>query len=273
MNDPEADLQSVANIDLLPPMPATAKEIVDTFANDLISLDEISNVISRDPAVSSRILGLANSAFFAVKKEILTVNDAIIGVLGLDLTRGVAIGIACADAFDTSACPRFDVKQFWQSSLVASALALQLSKRLKTTTEYSAECAFTGLLHGLGYLRLASTNSPQFNDLLATDAPDKAILDYYGVSQDSIALTVAQAWALPTCVQFFFEASLTSCDQDPQHRLIEMTIHISAEIAAGKPMEPLIDFALESVNLDTSSHRDQLSKAMSSALAAAASCT
>ncbi len=48
----------------LPPLPVVAQQLLAAINDDDSSIDDIAKVIQADPILTSRILGLANSAFF-----------------------------------------------------------------------------------------------------------------------------------------------------------------------------------------------------------------
>ena len=92
-------------------------------ADDRFSLEDLALVINQDPGLSARILGLANSAYFGQTNPILTVEDAIIRVLGLNMVKSLAVSIAVSGVFDSSACRSFDLHEYWSHSLSIAMLA------------------------------------------------------------------------------------------------------------------------------------------------------
>ena len=72
-------------------MPSIAQEIL-IASNDVSSgLDDIAKIIKKDPALSAKIIGMSNSAFFGFGRKVTTLEEAIINVLGLDLVKGFAL--------------------------------------------------------------------------------------------------------------------------------------------------------------------------------------
>jgi HD-like signal output (HDOD) protein len=53
----------IQKIKELPPLPVIAQQLLATINDDDTSIDDIAKVIQSDPILTSRILGLANSAF------------------------------------------------------------------------------------------------------------------------------------------------------------------------------------------------------------------
>jgi len=61
----------IQKIKELPPLPVIARQLLAAINNDDTSIDEIAKVIQSDPILTSRILGLANSAFFWLRSQSL----------------------------------------------------------------------------------------------------------------------------------------------------------------------------------------------------------
>ncbi|MCU7810600.1 MAG: HDOD domain-containing protein, partial [Candidatus Thiodiazotropha sp. (ex Notomyrtea botanica)] len=73
----------------LPPLSSTATRLLELLADEDLSLELLSNVISQDPGISARILGVANSAYFGQTSPIHSVEEAVIRVLGLNMVRSL----------------------------------------------------------------------------------------------------------------------------------------------------------------------------------------
>ncbi len=63
----------------LPVFPGAAFELRQLLTSDDASIDQISKVISKDQAIASHVMKLANSAFYSgVNGNISTIRDAIL---------------------------------------------------------------------------------------------------------------------------------------------------------------------------------------------------
>jgi HD-like signal output (HDOD) protein len=60
----------------LPPLPDAATEIVTSLTDEFVTLEKVAEILEKDPALTARLLGLANSAFYSQKQEVSTVRDA-----------------------------------------------------------------------------------------------------------------------------------------------------------------------------------------------------
>ncbi|MGB5258315.1 MAG: HDOD domain-containing protein, partial [Woeseiaceae bacterium] len=48
----------------LPPLPATAQEILTCFGDEFIDAVQVASVVEGDAGICAKLLGLANSAYF-----------------------------------------------------------------------------------------------------------------------------------------------------------------------------------------------------------------
>src|SRR5512138_216642 len=70
----------------LPTLPALAVRAMQVIEDSDSSARDLATVLSQDQAASARILRVANSAFYALQRKVLTVKDAIV-VLGFSSVR------------------------------------------------------------------------------------------------------------------------------------------------------------------------------------------
>ena len=67
--------QQILMLKQLPPLSATAARLLESLSNDNFSLSTLSGIISQDPGITARILGVANSAYFGQTKPIHSVEE------------------------------------------------------------------------------------------------------------------------------------------------------------------------------------------------------
>ena len=205
-NQNEAPHARVQDILLLPPLPAVAVQLLRLISREDCDIRELSELIELDPGVAARIVGIANSAYFARPTPVCSVADAITRVLGLNLVRGIAIGIALSKPFDTGACPGFNVEGYWYRAMCSAALAAQLAP-LADLPDTAHGCLYlSGLLHNLGQLVLVhafpdrmsrvfrSCSGADVVELLALEAQQVAM------TETEAGTLIARRWQLPAGV-------------------------------------------------------------------------
>jgi len=127
------------------------------------SLEELSQCIQVDPALSGRVIKLANATALAGAPPVTTVQHAT-RQLGIRAVRGVALGFTLVPSNGTGACARFDYDRYWSYSLAAAAAARILAEERGVIDPVEAfTCA---LMSRLGMLALATVYPEPFSKVL-----------------------------------------------------------------------------------------------------------
>lgn len=164
----------IQKIDHLPPMPAVAQEILIASSDDTSDMDDIAKIIKKDPALTAKIIGMANSAFFGFGRNVSTLEQAIINVLGLDLVKGFALSLAMSGVFDTRKCASFDIKRYWSSAFLTAELASGFSSHIDSKQDLDPNQLYLhGLLHNIGILILSDRFPNIMSELFEAALGDK----------------------------------------------------------------------------------------------------
>ncbi len=146
--------KSVEFLQTLPAMPKIAQEILSinlaTDAGDELLL----KLIMKDPAISARIIGLANSPLFHTSRKVLTISDAST-VLGIKRIKMISLSFAMASSMTCKPPGLLDVTGLWQHSM-AVTLAMEVLSRAMPVDRRPPddELYLAGLLHDIGFLVL-----------------------------------------------------------------------------------------------------------------------
>ncbi|MBV2136035.1 MAG: HDOD domain-containing protein [Candidatus Thiodiazotropha sp. (ex Ctena orbiculata)] len=194
----------VRKLQYLPPLSATASRLLAMVGDDRFSLEDLALVINQDPGLSARILGLANSAYFGQKNPILTVEDAIIRVLGLNMVKSLAFSIAVSGVFEVSACRSFDLHEYWRQSLSIAMLSRQISLAVESETPPDADGVYlAGLLFDIGVLVLVHEFPEEYARVLAVSKqqPERTRqqleMEMIGMDHRQAGAWLGHRWHLP----------------------------------------------------------------------------
>lgn len=132
----------------LPTIPKVTQKLIESFSSEDATVHDIGAQIATDPALSAKLLRLANSAFFHVSRTIGTVDDAL-RMLGFVMVRNLVLGNGMVAAFRNT--PGLDMAQFWRYNLHTACASRWLAQR----ADLNGDMAFTlGLLHAIGQLQM-----------------------------------------------------------------------------------------------------------------------
>jgi HD-like signal output (HDOD) protein len=122
------------------------KELIDDESS---TIDDISDVIIIDPALTGTILKLANSSFFNYPGKIDTISKAVL-VLGITEVYNLVIAYFTTQAFKSINAEQDYLDKFWEESVDCALLVKFFGCGLNVP---NAERLFIlGLLHNLGEL-------------------------------------------------------------------------------------------------------------------------
>jgi HD-like signal output (HDOD) protein len=137
-------------IEQLPTLPEVAYQILNITNRPMLSIHELREIVERDPAISSRVLSVVNSAFFGFPARTDALDEAIMRI-GLENVKSIAMGISVMSMFgDIKITDTY--RRLFNHSLTVGLTARQIAKGLRMSTE--GDIFIDGLLHDLGLLVL-----------------------------------------------------------------------------------------------------------------------
>ena len=126
----------------VPSLPQVAIKIIDLVGNPDSTIKQFGEVISGDQALTGRLLRMANSAAFAQRKSVSSVERAMV-LLGLERLKALALGfhLSKAAAADDSA---IGFRSMWTQSLFRGCVAMKITEKIKK--ENSCEAGVFGFM-------------------------------------------------------------------------------------------------------------------------------
>lgn len=203
----EKTFQSAAKIRDIPNLPAipiAAQQILAALEKDTISMSGLVDIINTDPSLVSRIIGVANSAYYGAKQPIYTVHDAVIKVLGTNNVFSIALSVILAGPFKANKCPGFHLEIYWAEAIKTAVLAQKIAPELKSGIPGLEEKAYLcGLLHNIGLLVLAHTFPDKVTQIVSIEAleKDRDITEVeerlIGIDRRRAGALLARKWHIP----------------------------------------------------------------------------
>ncbi len=193
-------LRIVGGMDSLPSMPDLYLKLTQAMQAESVSMKKIAAVVSKDVAMTAKVLQLANSALFCMPRHVESIEQAVI-MLGEEVIRSLALSEAVFRCFHTG----FDAAQFaalWQHSLTISAVAHALAKA-ESLDKFTAEQALqAGMLHDIGKLILATAVPDDYQKVnaialerhLPVHAAEQQL---FGCDHGQIGAHLLGLWGLP----------------------------------------------------------------------------
>jgi len=190
----------LSKIKNLPTLPTVANNVIKLIQNPDSSSFEISEAISQDQSLASKVLKTANSAYYGFPRKITTINYAIV-VLGLNNIKNIVLSTSIMAQFSKKdGTILFDREDFWKHSLLCGIISKKISEHMGITN--SEEMFMCGLLHDFGKMILDSFFHDEFMLALELSTQKKITLmdaenKIFGFNHAGVGALLLQKWSLP----------------------------------------------------------------------------
>jgi len=189
----------------LPPLPATAQEILTCFGDEFIDAEKVAAVVEGDPGICAKLLGLANSAYFGLAEPVNDMGEAIARVLGVDTVRSLVLAMAIQQSFNSKQCPEFNIERFWTQSLLAAECCKKIAAADESADDAERDLAYSaGLCHNLGLMALTHIEPERTNDVLKThrehdraDSLADLFNEEFETDHKIVTAELGRIWSLP----------------------------------------------------------------------------
>jgi len=192
---------TLSGLESLPTLAPVAARLLQITSDPGTSARDLAAVILTDPALSTRVLRLVNSAAMGVRHEISSVQRAT-SLLGFHAIRNCALSVKVFDAFKhVPSADGFDALGFWRHSLGVACCAQLLARHVP---HVDGEEVFTaGMLHDVGKIAAAQCLPEGMVQLPAVQAQTRlGTLEVerhvFGLSHSRIGAIVCSRWGLPS---------------------------------------------------------------------------
>ncbi len=133
----------------LPALSVVAVRLVELASDDACSVQDLVNLIEKDPSLAIRLMKLANSVFFKASLPVTTLQQAVMRI-GFHQLRIMALSLSLRDTFPMGKVGPVDYERFWRTSLYRALVAKTLAQHLRNCNPEEAFVA--GLTLGIGFL-------------------------------------------------------------------------------------------------------------------------
>ncbi len=188
----------------IPPLPQTARRIIELRANPNASVGELAEIVESDASLAAQVVSWASSPYYAAPGNIRSVHDAIVRVLGFDVVSNLAVGMALGSTISLPKDNAWGITPYWVQSVYCSTAVEAVVRQIPARKRPSQGLAcLAGLLHNFGYLVLAHTFPPHFSSICrhveANPAISHVAIDHHllGVTREQISAWLMQLWNMP----------------------------------------------------------------------------
>jgi diguanylate cyclase (GGDEF)-like protein len=185
----------------LPSPPVIALKILKAVRNDENSFEELAEIISVDPALSIRILKIANSSLYGFPKPVDSLAKAT-GLIGTEALKNIALSFVIVQDFQDVPQGGFDLDLFWRRAVTAAVAAEVLGRNIGSKGQ---DFFVSGLLQDIGVMILFLSSPNEYTMVL----DDKRISaknlcdtekQQFGRDHAEIGYHLLSSWMLPASI-------------------------------------------------------------------------
>lgn len=191
--------------DRLPSPKGMALKIIQLTLKEDVTTQEIAHAIKTDPALSGRLIKMANVLMSYQTRPIVSITDAVMS-LGLGIVRNMVLSLSLVEGSRDGACRKFDYQNFWSQSLLMAIAAKNFVEGRRMGA--AEEMFILGLLGQVGSLGLATAYPQEYSLILEKiRAADTNITltdlerTEFGLDHNQLSKEMLADWGLPQIFQ------------------------------------------------------------------------
>lgn len=228
----------VSRVKSLPSLPNNYHDILHEINSPEPSLNRVATIVSRDAAMTAKVLQLVNSAFFGTARRVSDPAQAVT-LLGLHTVNGLVLSVGVFSQFNKVQIASFSADELLTHGLQVASLARQIAASKNRNETFCGEAYVAGVLHDIGKLILACDFPRQYGEVL-TDAREcgYALSELerkaFGADHADLGAYLLGLWGLPStlieAVAFHHEPAKTQS----QEFSVLTAVHVANALAHGE---------------------------------------
>ncbi|CAN5441928.1 hypothetical protein BH10PLA1_BH10PLA1_21980 [soil metagenome] len=182
----------------LPSLPTIAMQVLDLAQKSDVDITEIARIISKDPALATKILRTVNSSFYGRSQHVSTISHALV-ILGLQSVKTLVLGFSLVTNLKSNKNTGFKHLAYWKRSIYAATAARTIAAKINVVQQEEAFLA--ALLKDIGMLVLDQVLGDRYGDIhnKITTHTDliAAETEALGMTHADAGGFLAEQWKLP----------------------------------------------------------------------------
>lgn len=223
-------------------LPMVVQEILEITSSANSSAADLTDIIESDPALTTKILTVANSAYYGFVKKVSTISHAVV-VLGFQEIQNIALSTSVVQLFDRRGS-EFS-SNLWRHSFAVGVASRMIASYLNLKMD--GKYFVGGLLHDVGKIFLSQYLPGPFSQLLSVlDAPENTATyhaleqEIFGISHAEIGGALLANWMFPTdiCAAVTHHHDPGAAGHDPA---FVVCVHVADLLCSVRGLTPLND--------------------------------
>jgi len=194
----QAELYRVtAGATTLPSGPGVFMEITRAITDPATGPDDIARIIERDPAMTAKLLQLANSAFFGIGRTVNRIHDAVV-YLGTDTIKALTLSAEALGKLAPTDMRGFSIEEFQRHA----TLVARIAGGILPNGPAQQDAITAALVHDIGQLICIADDRGRWQ-LLSEEARRRGLplyqveLETQGITHAATGAYLLSLWGLP----------------------------------------------------------------------------
>jgi two-component system, cell cycle response regulator len=191
-------VEKIRQCPTLPSLPSIAIQVLELAQKDAADIAEIARIISKDPALSSKILRTVNSSFYGRSQSISTISHALV-ILGLQSVKTLVLGFSLVTNLARNKPRGFKHLDYWRRSIYAATAARSLASKFQIVQQ--EECFLAALLMDIGMLVMDQVLGEQYSEVHSKAQGHHQLAEFemqsLGMTHADVTRLLAEQWKLP----------------------------------------------------------------------------
>lgn len=196
-------LEVIKNSAAVPTVPQVITRVLQVMQDPGFDYADVVKAISAEAGAVSEVLRLANSAYFGIRRKVVSLRQALT-LLGPKRTRSLLLGRYLVDSMTNKQVEGLDMTYFWRRSLTSAVLASNMAGR--TSPALKEESFISALLADIGMVVLAQALPERYRPIASQFVPHgkpfcrEKELEAVSVTHAEVTGMVLGHWSLPDVI-------------------------------------------------------------------------
>lgn len=234
----------------IPTIPVVASKALRAMQNENVTARDLANILQEDPGLTARILKVANSALYALPREIKSLSQAAM-VMGFDGLKNLVISAACRGIYK-----RYGDREraLWIHAIACATAAEEIAKAAGVAQD---EAFVAGLMHDVGRVvmnngardKLAEADTIAENEGIESPEAEQRL---FGFTHTDVGGLLVGRWNLSDSLEHavFYHHDIELVDSlAPQSKSLVDIVHLANRVChavgAGCPVEEDVELEYE----------------------------
>jgi len=228
----EALKEKVEQTEELSTLPNVILRILEVVNNPMADARDVEKEVMEDPAITAKILKVANSPYYGANRDISSISQAVV-LMGFAEVQNIALSVSIFSRFAVPT-KMFDRREFWEHCFSVAAIADALQHQ---AGEHVNDGFSTGLLHDIGRIVLDQHFPDELKEIVKEAETQKISLleaekSVIGATHCDVGYWIAEKWNLPTILADGILHHHTPLDCQ-KSQMLAAIVHVADAVAKG----------------------------------------